>query len=93
MHAEHAAICSTEGFRFIDTSGMDKQNRFPYELRTCNNCDGRSVQDKQHVLLNCLSPDLIDLPHKHQHLFKIPRDGPVRDFIHQPDTKGLCYSE
>jgi len=36
-------------------------NRCPYELRICNKCDWHTVQDEEHVILDCPSQDLTEL--------------------------------
>ncbi len=69
-----------------------QQRRVPYELRICTKCNWHCVQDDEHVLLDCPSADLADLRIKHHHLFRTLFSGSsrLRDFINQPDTKGLA---
>ena len=38
----------------------DNRNRRPYELRICDKCDWHSVQDEEHILLDCPLLDLSD---------------------------------
>ena len=61
-----------------------KQKRIPYELRICNKCDWHCVQDEEHVLLDCPSPDLTDLRSKHQNLFSFPCNSPARLRLYSP---------
>jgi len=44
-------------------------NRCLYELRICNKCDWHTVQDEEHIILDCPSQDLADLRTLFQHLF------------------------
>jgi hypothetical protein len=44
-------------------------NRKPYELRICNKCDWHTIQDEEHIILNCPSPDLVQLRVQFQNLF------------------------
>ena len=67
--------------------------RRPYELRVCNKCDWHTVQDEEHVILDCPSSDLTHLRHQFRHLFQVlPADSTTRlkDFINQPDTLGVA---
>ncbi len=49
-----------------------QQHRAPHELRICTKCNWHCVQDAEHVLLDCLSADLANLPVKHRQLFCSP---------------------
>ncbi len=75
-----------------DTGAFHSNNIVPYELRICTKCNWHCVQDEEHVLLDCPSPDLVDLRIQHHHLFRSPsrNSNRLRDFISQADTKGLA---
>eukprot|EP00983_Pelagomonas_calceolata_P005228 170943-Pelagomonas_calceolata.AAC.1 len=36
-------------------------NRCPHELRICNKCDWHTVQDEEHIILDCPPQDLTEL--------------------------------
>jgi len=42
------------------------RNRRPYELRICDNCDWYSVQDEEHILLDCPHEHLVSLRTQHR---------------------------
>jgi len=68
-------------------------NRCPYELRICNKCDWHTVQDEEHIILDCPSEDLTGLRTQFQHLFSaLPEDGAarLRDFMNQTDVLELA---
>jgi len=44
------------------------RNRRPYELRICDECDWHSVQDEEHILLDCLREHLVSLRTQHRQL-------------------------
>ena len=67
--------------------------RCPYELRICNKCDWHTVQDEEHIILECPSQDLTDLRNQFHHLFSCtPPRRPIRlrDFIDQADVLALA---
>ena len=47
---------SSHNFR-VETQ-WHQGNRCPYELRICNKCDWHTVQDEEHIILDCPSEDL-----------------------------------
>ena len=64
-------------------------NRLAYELRICNKCGLYTVQDEEHIILDCPSHDLTQLRTQFQFLFDaIPANSTarLRDFINQTDT-------
>eukprot|EP00983_Pelagomonas_calceolata_P074240 1152467-Pelagomonas_calceolata.AAC.6 len=64
----------------------------PYELRICNKCDWHTVQDEEHVILDCPSQDLTELRTQFQHLFSsaLPSSASrLRDSMNQDDVLGL----
>eukprot|EP00983_Pelagomonas_calceolata_P085557 1156584-Pelagomonas_calceolata.AAC.9 len=63
-------------------------NRCPYELKICNKCDWHTVQDEEHVILDCPSQDLTGLRTQFQHLFSSAPPSSAsrhRDFMNQAD--------
>jgi len=69
-----------------------EQNRVPYVLRICTKCNWHCVQDKEHVLSDCLSNYLANLRFKHHHIFCNPSKSlnGLGDFTSQADTKSLA---
>ena len=69
------------------------RNRRPYELRICDKCDWHTVQDEEHVLLDCPHDALVSLRARHQ-LVSPPQyeDGPtrLRTFLNQPNVSGVA---
>ena len=68
-------------------------NRCPYELRICNKCDWHTVQDEEHVILDCPSQDLAELLTQYQHIFSYVQDGSttrLNDLINQTDALGVA---
>jgi len=47
-------------------------HRVPYELRICTKCNWHCAQDEEHVLLDFLSADLVNLRVEHHQLFRSP---------------------
>eukprot|EP00952_Eustigmatos_sp_NYUAD-ZCMA_P011619 47115-Eustigmatos_ZCMA.PRE.1 len=69
------------------------RNRRPSELRMCDKCDRHTVQDEEHVLLDCPNEHLVSLRSQHQLFF--PSQSEVdttrlRDFINQPNVSGVA---
>jgi len=64
------------------------RNRRPYELRICDKCDRHSVQDEEHILLDCPYEHLGSLRTRHRQLVFPPQfeDSPtrLRTFLNQP---------
>ncbi len=58
---------------------LHKQKIILYKLRIGYKCARHCVHDGEHVLLDCLSPDLSELRTKHQHLFSAPEHWIHRD--------------
>jgi hypothetical protein len=70
-----------------------QENRRSYELRICNKCDWHTIQDEEHVILDCPSEDLAGLRTQFQHLFSaLPENGAtrLRDLMNQPDVLELA---
>eukprot|EP00983_Pelagomonas_calceolata_P066805 1149221-Pelagomonas_calceolata.AAC.1 len=68
-------------------------NKCPYEFRTCNKCDWHTVQDEEHVILDCPSQDLTELRTQFQHLFSSAPPSSAarhRDFTNQAGVLGLA---
>ena len=68
-------------------------NRCAYELRICDKCDWHTVQDEEHIILDCPNEHLINLRTEFQHLFdSIPANSTarLRDFINQADACGVA---
>ena len=70
------------------------RNRRPYELRTCDVCAWHSVQDEEHIFLDCPHKHLVSLRTQHRQLvFPLQNeDGPtrLRTFSNQPDINGVA---
>jgi len=70
------------------------RNRRPYELRICDKCDWHSVQDEEHILLDCPHELLVSLRTQHRLLVFPPQnvDSPIRlrTFFNQPDINGVA---
>jgi len=49
------------------------RNRRPYELRICDKCDWHSVQDEEHILLDCPHERLVSLCTQHRQLIFPPQ--------------------
>ena len=55
--------------------------------------DWHTVQDEEHVILDCPSQDLAELRTQYQHLFSSVQDGSttrLNDFINQTDALGVA---
>jgi len=80
------------GHNFLVQIMRHDRNRRPYELRIRDRCDWHTIQDEEHILLDC--------PHEHlvrrtqQQLIFPPQfeDGParLRTFMNQPDNFGVA---
>jgi len=70
------------------------RNRRPYELRICDKCDWHSVQDEEHILLDCPHEHLVSICTQHHQLVFPPQyeDSPTRlkTFLNQPDICGVA---
>jgi hypothetical protein len=42
------------GHDFLVQRMRHDRNRRPYELRICDRCDWHTIQDEEHILLDCL---------------------------------------
>jgi len=66
----------------------------PYELRICDKCDWHSVQDEEHILLDCPHEHLVCLRTQHRQMVFPPQyeDSPtrLRTFLNQPDIYGVA---
>jgi hypothetical protein len=86
-------------FAFLDTTLFLVQrmrhdrNIRPYELRICDRCDWHTIQDEEHILLDCPHEHLVRL-RTQQQLVVPPQweDGParLRTFMNQPDIFGVA---
>ena len=69
------------------------RNRRPLELRICDRCDGHTIQDEEHILLDCPHEHLVRLRTQQQLIFPPQfEDGParLRTFMNQPDIFGVA---
>ena len=69
------------------------RNKMPYELRICDKCDWHTVQDEEHILLDCPHEHLVNLRTQHQLFF--PRQSEqdtnrLSNFMNQPDVSGVA---
>ena len=70
------------------------RNRRPYELRICDRCDWHTIQDEEHILLDCPHEHLIRLRTQQQLIFPPQfEDGParLRTLMNQPDIFGVAF--
>jgi len=68
------------GNNFLVRRMRHNRNRRPYELRNCDKCDWHSVQDEEHILLDCPHEHLVSICTKHRQLVFPPQyeDSPTR---------------
>ena len=69
------------------------RNRRPYELRICDKCDWHTVQDEEHILLDCPHEHLINLRTQHQLSFplqSVNNTNCLRNFMNQPEVSGVA---
>jgi len=71
------------------------RSRRPYELRICDKCDWHSVQDEEHILLECCPHEhLVSTRTQHCQLVFPPQyeDSPtrLRTFLNQPNIYGVA---
>jgi len=66
----------------------------PYELRVCDKRDWHSVQDEEHISLDCQHEHLVSIRTQHRQLVFPPQyeDSPtrLRTFLNQPDIFGVA---
>ena len=84
------------GHKFLVQRRRHYRNRRPsYELRICDKCDWHSVQDVEHILLDCPHEHLVSLRTQHRQLVFPPQyeDSPtrLRNFSNQPNIFGVAY--
>ena len=82
------------GHNFLVQIMRHNRNRRPYELRICDKFDWHSVQDEEHILLDCPHEHLVSLHTQHRQLVFPPQneDGPtrLRTYLNQPDNYGVA---
>ena len=81
------------GHNFLVQRIRHDRNRRPYELRICDKCDCHSVQDEEHILLDCPHEHLVRLRTQQQLIFPPQfEDGParLRTLMNQPDVFGVA---
>jgi len=69
------------------------RNRRPYELRICDRCDWHTIQDEEHILLDCPHEHLVRLRTQQQLIFPPQfEDDParLRTLMNQPDIFGVA---
>jgi len=68
------------GHNFLVQRMRHNRNRRPYELRICDECDWHSVQDEEHILLDCLHEHCVSIRTHHRQLVFPPQyeDSPTR---------------
>ena len=73
-----------------------RHNRYrrPYELRICDKRDWHSVQDEEHILLDCPHEHLVSVCTKHRQLVFPPQTEDsltrLRTFLNQLDIHGVA---
>ena len=84
-------------FAFLATTSWFKKcadrNRRPYEIRICDKCDWHTVQDEEHILLDCPHEHLVNLRSQHQLFFPPQSDNDtnrLRNIMNQPDVSGVA---
>jgi len=68
-------------------------NRCAYELRICDKCDWHTVQDEEHIILDCPNEYLTNLRTEFQRLFvnsSANSSTRLRDFCNQTDACGVA---
>jgi hypothetical protein len=81
------------GHNFLVQRMRHDRNRRPYELRICDGCDWHTIQDEEHILLDCPHEHLVRLCTQQQLIFPPEfEDGParLRTFMNQPDIFGVA---
>jgi len=84
-------------FAFLVQRLRHNRNRRPYELQICDKCDWHSVQDEEHILLDCPHEHLVSLRTQHRQLVFPPQyeDSPthLRTFLNKPNNiyGGVAY--
>jgi len=82
------------GHNFLVQRLRHNRKRRPYEIRICDKCDWHSVQDEEHILLDCLHEHLVSIRTQHRQLVFPPHyeDSPtrLRTFLNQPDIYGVA---
>jgi len=82
------------GHNFLVQRMRHNRNRRPYELRICDKCDWHSVQDEEHILLDCPHEHLVSIRTQHRQLIFPPQyeNSPtrLRTFLIQPDICGVA---
>jgi len=61
------------GHNFLVQIMRHNRNRRPYELRICDKFDWHSVQDEEHILLDCPHEHLVSLHTQHRQLVLPPQ--------------------
>jgi len=61
------------GHNFLVQRMRHNRNRRPYELRICDKCEWHSVQDEEHILLDCPHEHLVSLRTQHRQLVFPPQ--------------------
>ena len=86
-------LLSTLDNNFLVQRMRHDRNRRPYELRICDRCDWHTIQDEEHILLDCSHDHLVRLRTQLQLIFPPQfEDGParLRTFMNQPDIFGVA---
>jgi len=81
------------GHNFLVQRLRHDRNRRPYELRICDRCDWHTIQDEEHILLDCPHEHLVRLRTQQQLTFPPQfEDSParLRTFMNQPDIFGVA---
>jgi len=83
------------GNNFLVQRMRHNRSRRPYELRICDKCDCHSVQDEEHILLDCPHEHLVSIRSQHRQLVFPPQyeDSPTRlgTCLNQPDICGVAF--
>ena len=82
------------GHNFLGQRLRHDRNRRPYELRICDRCDWHTIQDEEHILLDCPPHEHLVRLRTQQQLTFPPQfeDSParLRTFMNQPDIFGVA---
>jgi hypothetical protein len=81
------------GHNFLVQRMRHDRNRRPYEIKICDRCDWHTIQDEEHILLDCPHEHLVRLRTQQQLIFPPQfEDGParLRTLMNQPDIFGVA---
>jgi len=70
------------GHYFLVQRMLHNRNKRLYELRICDKCEWHSVQDEEHILLDCLLHEhIVSLRTQHRQLVFPPQYEDIAQFV------------